>query len=94
MPDHFFEEVIDFKELQKEARTLFLFAALRLHEPKNREGVLGPDLRVLVLLSKLVPWVSPEAFLGNLKSNGEEVGAGRASIRLLSAAPNLKLPVT
>ena len=26
------------------------FAAFRLYEPKSREGVLGPDLRVLILL--------------------------------------------
>ncbi len=36
MPNHFFEEVVDFKEPKKETRTLFLFAGL-LYEPKSRE---------------------------------------------------------
>ena len=36
---------------------LLFFAALRLCESKSREGVLGPDLRVLILLE--YPGVSP-----------------------------------
>ena len=45
-----FKEEIDFKELKKETRASFLCGFLRLYEPKSREGVLGPDLRVLILL--------------------------------------------
>ena len=57
MANSTFKEEIDFKELKKETRGLLFFAALRLYEPKSREGVLGPDLRVLILLE--YPGVSP-----------------------------------
>ena len=44
---------------------LLFFAALRLHEPKSREGVLGPDLRVLILLE--YPGVSPTGSPGKVQ---------------------------
>jgi len=57
------------KELKKETRALS-YAAFRLYEPKSREGVLGPDLRVLILLE--YPGVSPRGSLVNV--HGERSG--------------------
>ena len=64
MANSTFKERIDFKELKKETRALS-FAAFRLYEPKSREGVLGPDLRVLMLLE--YPGVSPTGSPGKVQ---------------------------
>ena len=57
IPNHFFEEVIPLQRAQEGDSGSISFAAFRLYEPKSREGVLGPDLRVLILLE--YPGVSP-----------------------------------
>ena len=49
IPNHLFEKVIRLQRAQ-EGDSGSIFAAFRLYEPKSREGVLGPDLRVLILL--------------------------------------------
>ena len=50
IPNHFFEKVIRLQRAQEGDSGSISFAAFRLYEPKSREGVLGPDLRVLILL--------------------------------------------
>ena len=60
IPNHFFEKVIRLQRAQ-EGDSGSIFAAFRLYEPKSREGVLGPDLRVLILLE--YPGVSPRGSL-------------------------------
>ena len=62
IPNHFFEEVIPLQRAQEGDSGSISFAAFRLYEPKSREGVLGPDLRVLILLE--YPGVSPEVLRG------------------------------
>ena len=69
----FFEKVIRLQRAQEGDSGLLFFAALRLYEPKSREGVLGPDLRVLILLE--YPGVSPRGSPG--KGPMVKVGAGR-----------------
>jgi hypothetical protein len=59
--NHFFEKVIRLQRAQEGDSGSISFAAFRLYEPKSREGVLGPDLRVLILLE--YPGVSPRGSL-------------------------------
>ena len=66
----FFEKVIRLQRAQEGDSGSISFAAFRLYEPKSREGVLGPDLRVLILLE--YPGVSPGGTLG--KCPGERSG--------------------
>ncbi len=56
IPNHLFEKVIRLQRAQEEDSGS-IFAAFRLYEPKSQKGVLGPDLRVLILLE--YPGVSP-----------------------------------
>ena len=70
IPNHFFEEVIPLQRAQEGDSGSISFAAFRLYEPKSREGVLGPDLRVLILLE--YPGVSPRGSLVNV--HGERSG--------------------
>ena len=77
IPNHFFEKVIRLQRAQEGDSGSISFAAFRLYEPKSREGVLGPDLRVLILLE--YPGVSPRG----LPDEGPmvKVGAGREACR-------------
>ena len=71
IPNHFFfEKVIRLQRAQEGDSGSISFAAFRLYEPKSREGVLGPDLRVLILLE--YPGVSPRGSLVNV--HGERSG--------------------
>ena len=65
IPNHFFEEVIPLQRAQEGDSGSISFAAFRLYEPKSREGVLGPDLRVLILLE--YPGVSPRGSLNRFQ---------------------------
>ena len=73
IPNHFFRESDSTSKSSRRRLGLLFFAALRLYEPKSREGVLGPDLRVLILLE--YPGVSPRGSPG--KGPMVKVGAGR-----------------
>ena len=73
IPNHFFEKGIRLQRAQEGDSGSISFAAFRLYEPKSREGVLGPDLRVLILLE--YPGVSPRRFPD--EGPMVKVGAGR-----------------
>jgi len=70
IPNHLSEKVIRLQRAQEGDSGSISFAAFRLYEPKSREGVLGPDLRVLILLE--YPGVSPRGSLVNVP--GERSG--------------------
>ncbi len=73
----FFEKVIRLQRAQEGDSGSISFAAFRLYEPKSREGVLGPDLRVLILPE--YPGVSPRGSLVNI--HGEGRGGPKACLR-------------